>query len=67
MKSENDLIISVYLNQRAVFDLMAMLQGGIATVTNVTETANHEQKKTDDVKVGFGLRNGISIKWTKSS
>jgi len=60
MKSKNDLIISVYLNQRAVFDLMAMLQGGIATVTNITETASHEQKKSDDVKVGFGLSNAFS-------
>ena len=30
-----DLIIPVYLNQRVVFDLVAMLQDGIATVTKV--------------------------------
>ena len=33
-----DLIIPVYLNQRFVFDLVAMLQDGIATVTKVVKT-----------------------------
>ena len=35
---ENELIIPVYLNQRIVFDMIAMLQGGIATVTRITST-----------------------------
>jgi hypothetical protein len=38
MLKEDDLIIPVYLNQRIVFDLVAMLQGGIAAVTQVSQT-----------------------------
>lgn len=60
MELENDLILSVYLNQRAVFDLMAMLQGGIATVTNITETESQTSNKTEEVKAGFGLSNAFS-------
>ena len=34
------LIVPVYLNQRLVFDLLAMLQGGISTVTAINKTEN---------------------------
>jgi len=43
--NENDknLLIPVYLNQRVVFDLLAMLDNGIATVTRVS-TVNEVQR-----------------------
>jgi hypothetical protein len=34
----NNLIIPAYLNQRIVFDLIAMLQDGLSTVTRITST-----------------------------
>lgn len=54
------LIVPVYLNQRLVFDLLAMLQGGISTVTaiNKTETANFENSET--AKASFGLNAAFS-------
>lgn len=55
-----DLIIPVYLNQRIVFDMIAMLQNGISTVSRVTEKT--EVKETDGRKYGaaFGLSKALS-------
>jgi hypothetical protein len=50
-----DLIIPVYLNQRLVFDLVAMLQGGIATVTRVSEAQRDADKVSGEVTGGFAL------------
>ncbi len=50
------LIVPVYLNQRIVFDMIAMLQGGIATVTNITMI---DQSK-DEVKAKAGVSLGLS-------
>lgn len=54
------LIIPVYLNQRIVFDLMAMLQDGIATVTKISE--NETSKGIDERRYGaaFGLNKAFS-------
>ncbi len=38
MIDSNDLVIPVYLNQRVVFDLVAVLQDGIASVTQISQT-----------------------------
>ena len=51
-----NLIVPVYLNQRIVFDMIAMLQGGIATVTNITMI---DQSK-DEVKAKAGVSLGLS-------
>lgn len=50
------LLVPVYLNQRIVFDLLAMLQGGISTVTAVTSAT----EDTDSVKRGMGTSFGLS-------
>ena len=50
-----DLIIPVYLNQRIVFDLVAMLKGGIATVTMVTEGTRDASSVSGEVTGSFGL------------
>lgn len=48
-------VVPVYLNQRLVFDLVAMLQGGIATVSR-TETSESESMKTKSaISSKFGL------------
>ena len=58
--SETRLLIPVYLNQRIVFDLVAMLQGGISTVTRISET-NMERANTDrQVGAAFGLTNAFA-------
>jgi hypothetical protein len=60
MSAEQQLLIPVYLNQRVVFDLVAMLQGGISTVTRVSET-NLEQSNTErEVGAAFGLSNAFA-------
>jgi hypothetical protein len=57
---EANLIIPVYLNQRIVFDMVAMLQGGIATVTKVSETSGQENAESREAKAAFGLSNAFS-------
>lgn len=61
MKDEPpDLIIPVYLNQRLVFDLVAMLQGGIATVTRVSEAQRDTDKTAKEATGGFGLSHAFA-------
>lgn len=54
------LIVPVYLNQRLVFDLLAMLQGGISTVTAVTNTESAQASNLQKTKATFGLSNALS-------
>ena len=55
------LIIPVYLNQRLVFELLAMLQGGISTVTAVTKTENTKASSQEKAGASFGLSQAFSI------
>lgn len=54
------LIVPVYLNQKLVFDLLAMLQGGISTVTTVTESSSNKNTDGERVSAGFGLSEAFS-------
>jgi len=54
------LIVPVYLNQKFVFDLLAMLQGGISTVTTVTEASSNSKSEGEKVSAGFGLSEAFS-------
>lgn len=58
--SSNMLIIPVYLNQKFVFDLLAMLQGGISTVTAITKTDSLSKTDQDRISAGFGLSEAFS-------
>lgn len=55
-----ELIIPVYLNQRAVFDLIAMLQGGISTVTRVSASESQLDKDQQHYGANFGLNKAFS-------
>lgn len=57
---ENELIIPVYLNQRIVFDMIAMLQGGIATVTKITSTESSSTGDKQQYGATFGLNKALS-------
>ena len=48
------LIVPVYLNQRMVFDQIAMLKGGISTVTSVT----HSESDSDSSQSGVSAEVG---------
>jgi hypothetical protein len=54
------LIVPVYLNQRLVFDLLAMLQGGISTVTAVTKTETSNSSSQEKAGAAFGLSQAFS-------
>lgn len=54
------LIVPVYLNQRLVFDLLAMLQGGISTVTAVTKKEATNTSCQDKAGATFGLSQAFS-------
>lgn len=60
MSSKVDLVIPVYLNQRIVFDLVAMLQDGISTVVKIQETQESNQKNEKEIEASFGLSQVIS-------
>ena len=55
-----ELIIPVYLNQRVVFDLIAMLQGGISTVTRITSLESFSEKNQQQYGAAFGLSKAFS-------
>jgi len=55
-----NLIVPVYLNQRMVFDLLAMLQGGISTVTAVTRVEAHNNSDSEEIRASFGLSQALS-------
>lgn len=55
-----NLIVPVYLNQRLVFDLLAMLQGGISTVTAVTKTESTAKSAEEKAGASFGLSQAFS-------
>ena len=55
MNGRSAPLIPVYLNQRILFDLVAMLQGGISTVTRVSETTQGRTSSANDVGASFGL------------
>ena len=55
-----NLIVPVYLNQRIVFDMIAMLQGGIATVTNITVIDQSKEEVKAKAGVSLGLSEALS-------
>jgi len=60
MKRNADLIIPVYLNQRIVFDLIAMLQNGISTITRVSSIESTAQEDARRYGAAFGLSQALS-------
>lgn len=56
----DDLIIAVYLNQRVVFDLMAMLQDGMSTVTRISSSESNKGSDTQRYGAAFGLSQALS-------
>lgn len=60
MTQTSQLLLPVYLNQRAVFDLVAMLQGGISTVTKISETAKELTSTDREVGAAFGLNRAFA-------
>lgn len=56
----NKPIVPVYLNQKLVFDLVAMLRGGISTVTAITSNIGRQQIDQQEVSAKFGLSDALS-------
>lgn len=54
------LIIPVYLNQRIVFDLLAMLEGGISHVTRVASTEQTREVSERRYGAEFGLSKALA-------
>ena len=50
----NKLIVPVYLNQRMVFDQIAMLKGGISTVTSITHSESDRSSSQSGVSAEMG-------------
>ena len=53
-----ELIIPVYLNQRIVFDMIAMLQGGIATVTRICSAELESGREEAVITIPFTFELG---------
>lgn len=56
----SELVVPVYLNQRIVFDLLAMLQGGISTVTQVSSTSLAQVTDQRRYGTAFGLSEALA-------
>lgn len=56
----SNLIVPVYLNQRIVFDLIAILEDGIATVTRLTSTDEASSQESGKLGGSFGLAEAFS-------
>jgi len=56
----DELIITVYLNQRVVFDLIAMLQDGMSTVTRISSSESNKDASTQRYGAAFGLSQALS-------
>jgi len=54
------LIVPVYLNNRVVFDLIAMLKGGLTTVTSVTQTASASSTSEKEISSKLGIGQVLS-------
>ena len=59
-QAENNLIISVYLNQRIVFDLFAMHQDGLSEVAQITTIDSSIEKDQKKYGASFGLSRALS-------
>jgi hypothetical protein len=55
MAENNAPIIPVYLNQRIVFDLLAMLQDGLSQVAKITTTESDTQSIANEAGATFGV------------
>ncbi|MBN1460110.1 MAG: hypothetical protein JXA57_11260 [Armatimonadetes bacterium] len=55
-----DLIVPVYLNQRVVFDLVATLRGGLASVTQVSQSTAESSSGGKNASAVFGLSQALS-------
>lgn len=58
--SRSRLLIPVYLNQRLVFDLLAMMQDGLSRVTKLTTTEGGKESTDTGVKATFGLPQALA-------
>ena len=61
MHDERPLLVPVYLNQRLVFDLLAMIEGGISTVTAVSESTQSSEETGRKIGTSFGLSDAFSM------
>lgn len=53
-------IVPVYLNQRMVFDILAMLQDGLSQVAKVTTTETDKDALTRGIDATFGVSNALA-------
>ncbi len=60
MNDQPQFLIPVYLNQRVVFDLIAMLQSGISAVTRISETSQDRSSTNREIGAAFGLTNAFA-------
>ena len=59
-KDKLNLIVPVYLNQKLVFDLLAMLKGGISTVTQISKEAGTSNSVSWGASAKFGLSDALA-------
>ena len=57
---DKQLLVPVYLNQRLVFDLLAMLQGGLSTVRAVSQTSSKSHDVKREIGASFALSEALA-------
>ena len=59
-KSSQTPVVAIYLDQNLVFDLLAMLEDGIATVAKVSEESKSDESSSSEVSGSSGLNKAFS-------
>lgn len=64
MKSDQ-LIVPVYINEKIVLDMLAIIEDGFSTVSQVNYTEHKENKNTQNLEAGLSNATTIISKWFK--
>lgn len=59
--ASTDLPITLYLNQRLTFDILAVLQGGFSSFSTVQTSSHGETAEDSHGKVGLGVSNVFAL------
>lgn len=64
MKSDQ-LIVPVYINEKIVLDMLAIIEDGFSTVSQVNYTEHKENKNAQNLEAGLSTATTIISKWFK--
>ena len=61
MDKRNDLIIPIYLNQKIVFDMLAILEDGFSTIRNIQRKDSQKDESAGNIGGEIGTSNIFAL------